>query len=93
MMYLDMERRRLRLGDMGLIKLQGLLDLRRDELLNLLRGAAHEGARVEEAFELTQDGAEELGAADALEQVVVLAVLLDIVGGLVGEDAYGDKLG
>ena len=93
MMYLDMERRRLRLGDMGLIKLQGLLDLRRDELLNLLRGTAHKGARVEEGFELTQDGAEELGAADALEQVVVLAVLLDIVGGLVGEDAYGDILG
>lgn len=89
-MYLDMKSRRLRLGEMGLIRLKNLLDLCRDEFLNLLRGAADEGARVEEGFELAQDGAEELGAADALEQVVVLAVLLDVVGGLVGEDACGD---
>lgn len=61
------------------------------ELLNLLGRTADKGRGIEESVQLGEDGVEEGGAADAVEQVVVLAVLLDIVGGLVGKDACGGK--
>lgn len=81
-----MQGRSLRLGQGGLVRLECVLHLGRDELLDLLRSTASEGARVEEGVQFTQDGGKELGATDALQEVVVLAVLLDVVGGLVGED-------
>ena len=83
---LNAERRGLSLGKGRGIWLEGLLDLSGGELLDLLGGTADEGAGVEEGVEFAQDGVEECGAADALEQVVVLSVLLDIVCRLVGED-------
>ena len=69
-----------------LVRLKRVLHLGRGELLHLLGSAADKGARVKEGIELGQNGAEELGATDTFEQVVVLSVLLDVVGGLVGED-------
>lgn len=69
------------------VRLESLLDFGRSKLLNLLRGTTHKGAGVEKGVELAEDGAEECSAADAVEKVVVLAVLLDVVGGLVRKDA------
>lgn len=69
------------------VGLDGGGDLGGGELLNLLGSTANEGRGVEEIVQLGENGVEECGAADALEQVVVLAVLLDVVGSLVGEDA------
>lgn len=71
---------------MGFVRLQSLLDLGRSELLDLLRGTADESAGVKEGVELVENGGKERGAADAVEEVVVLAELLDVVGGLVGKD-------
>lgn len=71
---------------MGSVRLQRGSHLSRGELLHLLRGTADKSTGVEQAVQLREDGVEEGGAADALEQVVVLALLLDVVGGLVGED-------
>lgn len=68
------------------VGLDGGGDLGGGELLNLLGGTADESRGVQEGFQLGENGVEEGGAADALEQVVVLAELLDVVGGLVGED-------
>jgi hypothetical protein len=53
----------------------------------LLGGTADKGAGVQEAVKFTEDGVEEFGAADAVEEVVVFSLLLDVVGCLVGEDA------
>lgn len=81
-----MQSRSLSLGQRRLVRLEGVLHLGRGELLDLLGSTADESARVKEGVELAQNGGEELSATDALQQVVVLSVLLDIVGGLVGED-------
>ena len=80
---------------MRLVRLQRLLNLGGGELLHLLGSAADEGAGVQEAVELIQDRGEEGGAADAVQEVVVLALLLDVVGGLVGEDTWrrGKEIG
>lgn len=78
----------LSLGNARSVRLERGSNLGSRELLNLLRGAANEGTGVEKGLQLGDNGLEEGGAADALEQVVVLALLLDIVGGLVGEDTY-----
>ena len=86
---LDVEIRGLGLEEMLLVGLQGLLDLGRGEFLDLLGRTANEGAGVEEGVELVQDRGEEGGAADALDEVVVLSELLDVVGGLVGENTCG----
>lgn len=83
---LDVESRGFGLGNLGLIRLESLLHLGGGELFHLLRSAADEGAGFEESVELVQDRSEEGSATDAVEQVVVLAELLDVVGGLVGED-------
>lgn len=69
-----------------LVWLKRVLHLGRGELLHLLGSAADKGARIKEGIELAQNRAEELGAADAFQQVVVLSMLLDVVCGLVGED-------
>lgn len=82
-----MQSRGLALGNVRSVGLDGGGDLGGGELLDLLGGTANEGRGVEEVIQLGKDGVEESGAADALEQVVVLAVLLDVVGSLVGEDA------
>ncbi len=82
-----MESRSLSSSKVRCVRLESLLDFSRSKLLNLLRGTTHKGARVEKGVELAEDGAEESSAADAVEKVVVLAVLLDIVGGLVRKDA------
>ena len=67
---------------------KSLLDitLRTAELLDLLGGTAGEGGRVEEGVELGEDGLEEGSGADALDEVVVLALELDGGRGLVRED-------
>lgn len=83
---LYVEGRGLGLGDLGLVGLEGLLHFGGEELLNLLGSTADEGAGVKESIKLIQDGGEESSATDAVEQVVVQAELLDVVGGLVGED-------
>ena len=84
---LDVKSRGLGLGQLRLVRLQRLLNLSGSELLHLLGRAAHEGARVQEAVQLVQDRGEEGGAADSVEEVVVLAVFLYLVGGFVREDA------
>lgn len=76
------------LGNVRSIRLESGSDLGSGELLHLLRGPTNKGTGVEEALKLGDDGVEEGGAADTVEQVVVLALLLDVVGGLVGENAY-----
>ena len=83
---LNMQDRGLPVKQNGLVRLKRVLHLGRGELLHLLGSAADKSARVKEGIELGQNGAEELGATDTFEQVVVLSVLLDVVGGLVGED-------
>lgn len=83
-----MESRGLRICDLRGVRLEGGNHFSRSELLHLLRGAADKGTGVEEAVQFRDDRVEEGGAANALEQVVVLALLLDVVGGLVGEDTY-----
>ena len=95
MEVLDVERGGLGLGQVRLVRLQRLLNLGGGELLHLLGSAADEGAGVQEAVELIQDRGEEGGAADAVQEVVVLALLLDVVGGLVGEDTWrrGKEIG
>ena len=84
---LDVQGRSLRLGQGGLVWLERVLHLGRDELFDLLRSTASEGARIKEGVQFTQDGGKELGATDAFQEVVVLAMLLDVVGGLMREDA------
>jgi hypothetical protein len=84
---LDVQSRSLALGNVRGVGLDGGCDLGGGELLDLLGGTADEGGGVQEVVQLGENGVEEGGAADAVEQVVVLAVLLDVVGGLVGEDA------
>lgn len=86
---LDVQRSGLGLGDLRGVRLESGGNLGGGELLNLLGGTADEGAGVEELVQLGEDRGEEGGAADALEEVVVLAELLDVVGGLVGEDTCG----
>jgi hypothetical protein len=89
---LDVESGGLGVGEVGFVGLKSLLDLRGGELLNLLRGTADEGAGVEEGVELVEDRGEEFGATDAVEEVVVFTELLDVVGGLVGEDTWDGRL-
>lgn len=56
------------------------------KLLNLLRGAADKSSSIQKGVQLGDDGLEESSAADTLDQIVVLALLLNIVGGLVREN-------
>ncbi len=88
-----MQRRGLALGNVLGIRLDSGRNLGSGELLNLLGRTADEGRGIEEGVQLGEDGVEEGRAADAVEQVVVLAVLLDVVGGLVRKDACGGKSG
>lgn len=81
-----MQSRGLALGNVRGVGLDGGSDLGGGELLDLLGRTTDEGGGVEEGVQLGENGVEECGAADALEQVVVLAELLDVVGSLVGED-------
>lgn len=83
---LNVKSRGLALGNVRGVGLDGGSDLGGGELLDLLGGTADESRGVQEVVQLGENGVEEGGAADAVEQVVVLAVLLDVVGGLVGED-------
>jgi hypothetical protein len=83
---LNVQGRGLALGDELCVRLDGGGNLGGGELLDLLRGTADESAGVKEGVELGNDGLEEGSAANTLDQVVVLALLLDVVGGLVGED-------
>lgn len=82
-----MQSRGLPLGNVRSVRLEGGSHLGRGELLHLLWGAADESAGIEQAVQLGENGVEEGGAADSLEQVVILALLLDVVGGLVRENA------
>lgn len=83
-----MQSRGLALGNVLRVGLDGGGNLGGGELLDLLRGTADESAGVQEGVELRNDGLEEGGAADTLDQVIVLALLLDVVGSLVGEDTW-----
>lgn len=56
------------------------------KFLDLLRGAADKSGGVQKGIQLGNDGLEESSAADTLDQIVVLALLLNIVGGLVREN-------
>jgi hypothetical protein len=73
--------------ELTLVLLERGLDLGADELLNDLGRAADEAAGVGQAVELGENGLEERRDLDAIEQVIVLAFLLDHGGGLVGEHA------
>lgn len=81
-----MQGRRFRIRKERFIRLERGLDLGRCESLHLLGSAPDERARVKECIELAQDRIKERGAAHPIKQVVVLSVLLDVVGRLVGED-------
>jgi hypothetical protein len=70
------------------VRLEGSSHLGGSELLDLLGSTADESAGVKEAVELGENGLEEGSAADTLDQVVVLTLLLNVVGSLVGEDAW-----
>lgn len=83
-----MQGRSLALGNELRVGLDSGDHLGAGELLDLLRGTADEGAGVQESVQLGDDGVEEGGATDALDQIVVLALLLDVVGGLVGENTW-----
>lgn len=83
---LNVQGRGLALGNGAGVGLDGSGHLGAGELLDLLRSTADEGAGIEKGVQLRDDGVEEGGAADALDQVVVLTLLLDVVGSLVGED-------
>jgi len=73
--------------ELVLVLLERGLDLCVDELLDNLGRAADEAAGVGQAVDLGEDGLEERRDLDALDQVVVLALLLDDGAGLVGEHA------
>jgi hypothetical protein len=73
--------------ELALVLLERGLDLGADELLDNLGRAADEAAGVGQAVDLGEDRLEEGRDLDALDQVVVLALLLDDGAGLVGEDA------
>lgn len=77
---------RFSLGEIRLVRLKSALDFSRGKFLDLLRGATGEGAGVQKGIELIQDGREESSATDAVDQVVVFSLLLDVVCCLVGED-------
>lgn len=83
---LNVQGRCLTLSNGGSVGLDGSGHFSGSELLDLLGSAANESAGVQESVQLGDDGLEEGGAADTLNQVVVLALLLDIVGSLVGEN-------
>ena len=73
--------------ELALVLLERGLDLGADELLDNLGRAADEAAGVGQAVDLGEDRLEERSDLDALDQVVVLAFLLDHGTGLVREDA------
>lgn len=83
---LNVQSRGLALGNGAGVGLEGSGHLGAGELLDLLRSTADEGAGIEKGVQLRDNGVEEGGAADALDQVVVLTLLLDVVGSLVGEN-------
>lgn len=85
---LNVQGRRLTLGNGARVGLDGGSHLGAGELLDLLRSSADKSAGIQEGVQLRDDGVEEGGAADTLDQVVVLTLLLDVVGGLVGEDTW-----
>lgn len=68
------------------VRLEGGLDPLGDELVDLLGGTADKGRGVEEGVELSPDGLEVVVLLDALDEVVVAALLLDDGTGLVRED-------
>jgi len=73
--------------ELALVLLKSRLDLGGDKLLDDLRAASDEVARVGEGVDLGKNRLEERSDLDALDQVVVLAFLLDHGAGLVGEHA------
>lgn len=83
---LNEQGRGLALGNDARVGLDGRSHLGAGELLDLLRCAADEGGGVEKGVQLRDDGGEERVAADALDEVVVLALLLDVVGSFAGEN-------
>ena len=84
--HLNVQSRGLPLGNVRGVGFDGGSDLGGGELLDLLGRTTDEGGGVEESVQLGENRVEECGAADALEEVVVLAKLLDVVGSLVRED-------
>lgn len=83
---LDIQGGGLALGNVRGVGLDGSSDLGGGELLHLLRSAAHKGGRIQEVVQLWKDGVEERCAANPVKKVVVLAMFLDVVGSLVGEN-------
>lgn len=72
--------------ELALVLLESGLHLGGDELLDNLGAAADEAAGVGEGVDVGEDGLEERPDLDALDQVVVLAFLLDDGAGLVREN-------
>jgi hypothetical protein len=73
--------------ELALVLLKSGLDLRVDELLDNFRRATNEGAGVGEGVDLGKNRLEERPGLNALDQVIVLALLLDNGTGLVREHA------
>jgi hypothetical protein len=72
---------------LALVFLKSGLDLGVDELLDDFGRATNEGAGVGEGVDLSKDRLEERPGLNALDQVIVLALLLDNGTGLVREHA------
>lgn len=69
------------------ITFQSLLNFGRDQLLHNLRAPTSERAGIGERVEDRQHGLEKWRDLDAVEEVVIFALLLDHGPGLVGQDA------
>lgn len=87
-----MQRRRLRIRHMYLIRLKRLLDLRRRESLHLLRCPSNKCARVKERVQLAQDRREECAGPHSLQQIIALPLHLYIVRCLVRQDPCACQL-
>jgi len=81
-----MQSRCLSLGDLVGVWLERGSNFGGSELLDLLGSTTDKCTGVEEGVQLGDDGVEECCTADTLKQVVVFALLLHVVGCLVGED-------